>query len=181
MEGLGLFFLAAISTWGGGIYLRFDHKHLHNIIFFLLPSFHNPWIIVTVINYIDNKRNSIAIHFLCVVINRVGGRGGLVFSYYHNYNNGRFRFVFFVVAISTVGGGIYLRFLSRCSDEEEQHVFDKGWNFDVLELACFTSNLSKGLQEHCNKFIWNCCQSFNVKGNFFFKNSEVNGTWAIHI
>jgi hypothetical protein len=27
---------------------------------------------------------------------------------------------FFFVAISIVGGGIYLRFFSRCSDEEEQ-------------------------------------------------------------
>jgi hypothetical protein len=27
--------------------------------FFLLLSFHSPWIIVTIINYIDNKRNSI--------------------------------------------------------------------------------------------------------------------------
>jgi hypothetical protein len=33
---------------------------------------------------------------------------------------------FFLVAISTIGGGIYLRFLSRCSDEEEQQFFDKG-------------------------------------------------------
>jgi len=42
MESLGLFFLVAISTVGGGIYFHFDHKHLHNIFFFLLPSFHNP-------------------------------------------------------------------------------------------------------------------------------------------
>jgi hypothetical protein len=34
------------------------------IFFFLLPSFHSPSITVTVINYIDNKRNLIAIHFL---------------------------------------------------------------------------------------------------------------------
>jgi hypothetical protein len=55
MDGFGLFFfLVAISTLGGGIYLRFDHKHFHNKFFFLLPSFHNPWIIVTIINYIDN-------------------------------------------------------------------------------------------------------------------------------
>jgi hypothetical protein len=32
---------------------------------------------------------------------------------------------FFLVAISIVGGGIYLRFLSQCSDEEEQQFFDK--------------------------------------------------------
>ncbi len=41
-----------------------DHKHLHNNFFFLWPSFHSPWIIVTIINYIDNKRNSMVIHFL---------------------------------------------------------------------------------------------------------------------
>ncbi len=61
-----------------------DHKHFQKKIFFiLLPSFHSPWINVTVINYIDNKRNSIAIRFFfgCVVISIsiVGGRGGLVF------------------------------------------------------------------------------------------------------
>ncbi len=50
---------------------------------------------------------------------------GSFFSYYHNYNNGRFGF-FFLVTISTLGGGIYLCFLSWCSDEEEQKVFDKG-------------------------------------------------------
>jgi hypothetical protein len=33
---------------------------------------------------------------------------------------------FFLVIISTLGGGIYLCFLSWCSDEEEQQVFDKG-------------------------------------------------------
>jgi hypothetical protein len=63
MEGLGGFFFAAINIVGGGIYLRFDNKNFHNNFFFLLPSFHNPWIIVTIINYIDNKNNSIAIHF----------------------------------------------------------------------------------------------------------------------
>ncbi len=92
---------------------------------------------------------------------------GSFFSCYHNYNNGRFGFVFFLVTISTLGGGIYLCFLSWCNDEKEQQVFDKGWNFGVLELACFISSLSKGLQEHCNKSIWNCCQSFNAKGKFF--------------
>jgi len=41
------------------------HKHFFKKIFFiLLPSFHSPWINVIVINYIDNKRNSIAIHFI---------------------------------------------------------------------------------------------------------------------
>jgi len=33
---------------------------------------------------------------------------------------------FFLVAISTVGGGIYLHFLSWCNDEEEEQFFDKG-------------------------------------------------------
>jgi hypothetical protein len=51
--------------------------------------------------------------------------------------------LFFLVAMSIVGDGIYL-LLSWCSDEEEQ-VFDKGWNFSILELTCFTSNMSKGL------------------------------------
>ncbi len=36
-----VFFIAAISRIGGGIYLRFDHKHFHNNFFFLLPFFHN--------------------------------------------------------------------------------------------------------------------------------------------
>jgi len=99
MEGLGFFYLATINTLGGGIYLRFDHKHFHDkkkillpsfhslvatstftIIFsFFLPSFHSPWIIVTVINYIDNKRNSIAIRFFYVVISTIGGQDGLIF------------------------------------------------------------------------------------------------------
>jgi len=38
---LGFFYLAAISTVGGGIYLHFDHKHFHNKFIFLLPSFHS--------------------------------------------------------------------------------------------------------------------------------------------
>ncbi len=112
MKGLGFFNFDAVSTVGGGIYLHFDHKYFHNNFFFLLPSFHNPmatstftlifflllpsfhslWIIVTIINYIDNKRNSIVIHFLCVVISIISGRGGFIFSCYHNYNNGRFGF-----------------------------------------------------------------------------------------
>jgi hypothetical protein len=41
MEGLGFFYLVAISTVGGGIYLRFDHKHFHNKFIFLLLSFHS--------------------------------------------------------------------------------------------------------------------------------------------
>ncbi len=63
------------------------------IYFFLLPSFHSLWIIVKFIIYIDNKRNSIVIHLL-VVISIVGGRGGFIFSYCHNYNKGRFGFFF---------------------------------------------------------------------------------------
>ncbi len=64
-----------------------------------------------------------------------------------------FFFFSFFVAISIVGGEIYLRFLSWCDDEKEQHVFEKGWNFGILELACFTSSMFKGLQDHYNKFI----------------------------
>jgi hypothetical protein len=48
MEGLGLFFLDAMSTWGGGIYLCFDHKHLHNNLFFLATFLSQP------LNYRDN-------------------------------------------------------------------------------------------------------------------------------
>jgi hypothetical protein len=33
---------------------------------------------------------------------------------------------FFFTAISTIGGGIYLHFISWCNDEEEQQFFDKG-------------------------------------------------------
>ncbi len=32
----------------------------------------------------------------------------------------------FLATINTIGGGIYLRFLSWCSDEEEPQFFDKG-------------------------------------------------------
>jgi hypothetical protein len=111
---------------------------------FLLPSFHIPWIIVIVMNYINNKKNSITICFLCChKYNRWSGRVCFL-AYYHNYNKGRLG-SFFLVAISTLGGGIYLHFLSWCNDEEEQQFFDKGWNFNVLEFACCTSNLSKGL------------------------------------
>jgi hypothetical protein len=42
---------------------------------------------------------------------------------------------FFLVAINTIGGGIYLCFFSGCNDEKEQQFFDKGRDFDVLELA----------------------------------------------
>ncbi len=65
---------------------------------------------MTVIIYIDNKRNSITICFFGVVISIVGVGVGS----------------FFLAAISIIGGGIYLYFLSRCSDEDEQQFFDKG-------------------------------------------------------
>jgi hypothetical protein len=47
------------------------------------------------------------------------------FSCCHNYNKGRFGFVF-LLAKSIIGGGIYLYFFSWCNDEEEQQLFDKG-------------------------------------------------------
>jgi hypothetical protein len=50
---------------------------------------------------------------------------GLFFSCYHNYK-WKILVCSFLASISTVGGGIYLRFLSRWSNEEEQQVFDKG-------------------------------------------------------
>jgi hypothetical protein len=93
--------------------LRFDHKHLHNIYIFLLPSFHSPWIIVTVINYIGNKMNSIAIRFLCVVISTVGGRSGLLFFVLPIMEGLGF---FYLATISTIGGGIYL-----CFDHKHFH------------------------------------------------------------
>ncbi len=51
---------------------------------------------------------------------------GSFLSSCHNYNKGRFGFVFFLATISTVGGGICLRFFSWRNDEEEQKIFDKG-------------------------------------------------------
>jgi hypothetical protein len=80
---------------------------------------------VIVIDYIDNKRNSIAIFFFCDVTSIVGGQGELVFFFFffviitimeglglffsccHKYNNVRFGF-FFLADISIVGGEIYL-------------------------------------------------------------------------
>jgi len=119
----------------------------------------------------------------------------LIFLCCHKYNKWLGWVRFFLAIIITIMEGLglffycchkYSRWLDlfafcpRWIDEKEQ-VFDKKWNFNVLELACFTSSPTKGWQELCNKFIWNCCQSFNVKGNFFLKNLEVNGTWAIHV
>jgi hypothetical protein len=48
------------------------------------------------------------------------------FFYYHNHNKERFGFIFFLATIITIGGEIYLHFLSRCNDEKEQQFFDKG-------------------------------------------------------
>jgi hypothetical protein len=102
---------------------------------FLLPSFHSPWIIVTITNYIDNKRNSIAIYFLCC--HKYSGWSGWVHFFLATIITIREGLgFFFLIAIKTVGDGIYLRFLSQCSDEKEQQFIDKGWDFDVLELAC---------------------------------------------
>jgi len=97
------------------------YKHFHNF-FFLLPSFHNPWIIVIVINYIDNKRKSIAIHFFGVIISTVGGQGGFVFSCCHKYNRWWDLFAF--------------SFTVQWWRGEEQQFFDKGLDFDILELVC---------------------------------------------
>ncbi len=53
------------------------HKHLHNKFYFLVAFL---LIIVTMIIYIDSKRNSIAIQFLFgIIISTVGGWGGFVF------------------------------------------------------------------------------------------------------
>jgi hypothetical protein len=54
----------------------------------------------------------------------------------HNYNNGRFGFIFFV-AISIVGGGIYFHFFSRCSDEDEEQFFEK----ERMRFQCFGAYL----------------------------------------
>jgi hypothetical protein len=133
------------------------HKHVHNkrnfllpsfhihvaistftIFFFpLLPSFHSPWIIVTVIDYIDNKRNSIAILFLwCHKYSRWLGWARF-FCCCHNYNNERFGFFFscchkyikwwnlfarfFLVAIITIMEGLGF-FFCWC------HKYPKWWN-----------------------------------------------------
>jgi hypothetical protein len=109
-------------------------------IYLLLSSFHSPWIIVIVINYIDNKRNSKLSNFWCC----------------HKYNRWWGWVHFFLAPINTIGGGIYLCFLLQCSDEEEQQFFYKGWDFNVLLFAylftCCTSSMSKGLQKDYNKF-----------------------------
>jgi hypothetical protein len=38
-----------------------------------------------------------------------------------------------------------LHFFSWCSDEEEQPFFDKEWDFGIMELVWYISNMSKGL------------------------------------
>jgi len=43
--------------------------------------------------------------------------------------------LFFLVAINIVGGLIYLRFSSLCNDKEKRQLFEKGCNFDILELT----------------------------------------------
>ncbi len=58
---------------------------------------------------------------------------------------------FFFVVISIIGGGIYFHFLLWCNDEEEQQFFEKGWDFNVLELAYLlykqlVQRLTRGLQ-----------------------------------
>ncbi len=116
-------FVSGSSLEGSKCNLKFQSamwpQTLSQYFFFLLHSFHSPWIIVIVINYIDKKKNSIAICFFWCCHSIIGGQGGFVFSCCHNYNKGKFGFVFFI-AISIVGGGIYLHFLSWCNDEEEQ-------------------------------------------------------------
>ncbi len=75
--------------------------------------------------------------------------------------------------MSTASGGIYLRCFSWSNDEEEQQFFNKGWNFGVLELACFTSSPYKGLQEHYNKFV----VSLSIFRTIFLK---VFQKWIVH-
>jgi len=82
---------AQITIWN--FIVPLGHRHLHNNLVFLLLLFQSPWIVVTVINYIDNKKNLITICFFGVVISTVGGRGGFIFSCWHNYNKGRFGFI----------------------------------------------------------------------------------------
>ncbi len=108
-----------------------DHKHLHNnffsyylpftalwpqalsqYIFVLLPSFHGPWIIVTIINYIDNKRNSIAIRFLCC----------------HKYSRWSGWACFFLTAIITIMEGLGL-FFYCC------HKYSRWWDLFAFSLT----------------------------------------------
>jgi hypothetical protein len=118
------------------------HKHVHNKKNFLMPSFHSPiakstftikkkfllpsfhstWIIVTVIDYIDNKRNSITIFFLwCHKYSRWSGWAHF-FSCWHKYNRWWNWFAhFFLVAIITIMEGLSL-FFSCC------HKYIRWWN-----------------------------------------------------
>ncbi len=86
------------------------HKHLHKKNF-LLPSFHSPWIIVTIINYIDNKRNSIASSFLCC----------------HKYSRWLRWAHFFLAIIITIMEGLGL-FFSCC------HKYSRWWDLVVFSL-----------------------------------------------
>jgi hypothetical protein len=58
---------------------------------------------------------------------------GSFLSCCHNYNNERFGF-FFLVAINTIGGGIYLCFLLLCNDEEDNSSLTKG---EILDFILF--------------------------------------------
>jgi len=99
---------------------------------------------VTIINYIENKRKSIVIHFFGVVISTIGGWGGFVFSCCHNYNRESLG-LFFFTAINIIGGEIYLHFFSWCNDEKERSnnslTKDEISTFWSL-FACCTINLS---------------------------------------
>ncbi len=116
------------------------HKHVHNLKKFLLPSFdspvarstftinkkfllrsfHSTWIIVTIIDYIDNKRYSIVILLLfCDVKSIVGGWGGSFF-FVVIITIMKSLGCFILVAISTISDKIYLHFFSRCNDEKKQ-------------------------------------------------------------
>ncbi len=142
-EGLGSFLLATISTVSGGIYLHFlsqcsDEKEQQ---------------------FFDKRWDFDILELACLFVVQTTCLCN------HNYNKGRFGF-FFLDALSTVGGGIYLCFLSRCNDEKEQQFFDKGWDFDVLELACLLvvqavypcyHNYNKGRFG----FIFSCCHKYN--------------------
>jgi len=76
--------------------------------FFYFATFHSPWINVTVINYIDNKRNSITIHFLLCC---------------HKYKYSRWSgwACFFLAIIITIMEGLGL-FFSCC------HKYSRWWD-----------------------------------------------------
>jgi len=84
----------------------------------------------------------------------------LFFSYYHNYNKGSLC-SFFFVTISIIGGGIYLHFLSHCSDEEEVLTF---WGLLALQVAypCY-HNYNKGRFG----FVFSCCHKYSKLWDLF--------------